>query len=79
MLGSLFDHGLVDKVIGFIAPVIIGGRLARTPVAGKGVEKVIDSIKLERVRTRTCNGDVMISGYVGKETCLPASLKSLAK
>jgi diaminohydroxyphosphoribosylaminopyrimidine deaminase/5-amino-6-(5-phosphoribosylamino)uracil reductase len=79
LLGSLFDHGLVDKVIGFIAPVIIGGRLARTPVAGKGVEKVIDSIKLERVRTRTCNGDVMISGYVGKETCLPASLKSLAK
>jgi riboflavin biosynthesis pyrimidine reductase len=56
--------------------MIIGGRLAKTPVAGKGVDKVIDSIKLERVRTRTCNGDVMISGYVGKETCLPASLKS---
>jgi diaminohydroxyphosphoribosylaminopyrimidine deaminase/5-amino-6-(5-phosphoribosylamino)uracil reductase len=79
LLGSLFDHGLVDKVIVFIAPIIIGGRLAKTPVAGKGVEKVIDSIKLERVRTRTCNGDVMISGYVGKETCLPASSKSSAQ
>ena len=79
LLGSLFDHGLVDKAIVFIAPIIIGGRLAKTPVAGKGVEKVIDSIKLERVRTRTCNGDVMISGYVGKETCLPASSKSSAQ
>ena len=79
LLGSLFDHGLVDKVIVFIAPMIIGGRLAKTPVAGKGVGKVIDSIKLERVRTRTCNGDVMISGYVGKETCLPASSKSSAE
>jgi diaminohydroxyphosphoribosylaminopyrimidine deaminase/5-amino-6-(5-phosphoribosylamino)uracil reductase len=75
LLGSLFDLGLVDKVIGFIAPVIIGGKQAKTPVAGKGVENVLDSIKLERVRTERINGDVMISGYVGKETCLPASSK----
>jgi len=78
LLGSLFDGSLVDKVIVFVAPMIIGGRLARTPVAGKGVEKVIDSIKLERVRTRTCNGDIMVTGYVGKETCLPALSKSSA-
>ncbi|MDP2919228.1 MAG: bifunctional diaminohydroxyphosphoribosylaminopyrimidine deaminase/5-amino-6-(5-phosphoribosylamino)uracil reductase RibD [Dehalococcoidia bacterium] len=78
LLGSLFDQRLVDKTIGFITPVIIGGKQARTPVAGKGVEKVLDSIKLERVRTAQFNGDVMISGYVGKEMCLPASSKKSA-
>jgi diaminohydroxyphosphoribosylaminopyrimidine deaminase/5-amino-6-(5-phosphoribosylamino)uracil reductase len=51
LFGSLFDRRLVDKVIVFIAPVIIGGQRAKTPVAGKGVENVIDSIKLERMRT----------------------------
>ncbi|MDO9333628.1 MAG: bifunctional diaminohydroxyphosphoribosylaminopyrimidine deaminase/5-amino-6-(5-phosphoribosylamino)uracil reductase RibD [Dehalococcoidales bacterium] len=76
LLGSLFDRRLVDKVIVFIAPIVIGGRQAKTPVAGKGVENVIDSIKLERMRTRSLNGDVIISGYIGKESCLPVSPKS---
>jgi diaminohydroxyphosphoribosylaminopyrimidine deaminase/5-amino-6-(5-phosphoribosylamino)uracil reductase len=72
LLGSLFDQKLVDKVIVFVAPMIIGGKQAKTPVAGKGVASVIDSIKLERVRTRAINGDIMITGYAGKDTCLPA-------
>jgi len=33
-------------------------------VAGKGVDKVVDSIKLERVSIRNFDKDVMISGYV---------------
>ena len=66
VLGSLFDNKLVDKVTVFIAPVIIGGRQAKTAVAGKGVANVVDSIKLERMRTRFLNGDVIISGYIRK-------------
>ncbi len=65
LLGSLFDHGLVDKVIVFIAPIIIGGEEARTAVGGKGVDKVVDSIKLERVSTRNCDQDLMFIGYTG--------------
>jgi len=64
ILGSLFDRGLVDKVVAFIAPIIIGGSDAKTAVAGKGVDKVVDSIKLERVSIRNFDKDVMISGYV---------------
>lgn len=76
LLGSFFDNKLVDKVIVFIAPIIIGGKHAKTAVAGQGVQNVAESLKLERVRTRPCNGDMMVSGYVGKETCLPVSPKS---
>jgi len=65
LLGSLFDQRLVDKVITFIAPIIIGSQEAKTAVGGKGVDKVVDSIKLERVSTRNCDQDLMFSGYVG--------------
>ena len=65
LLGSLFDRGLVDKVVAFIAPVIIGGEQARTAIGGKGVDKVVDCIKLERVKTRSYGRDLMFSGYVG--------------
>jgi diaminohydroxyphosphoribosylaminopyrimidine deaminase/5-amino-6-(5-phosphoribosylamino)uracil reductase len=64
LLGSLFDYRLVDKVIAFIAPIIIGGKKAKTAVVGKGIERVIDAIKLERVSSEKFGEDVMISGYV---------------
>ena len=64
LLGSLFDRGLVDKVIAFIAPIIIGGEKAKTAVGGKGVDKVINSLKLERVTVKQFGDDLMVSGYV---------------
>ncbi len=64
LLGSLFDYGLVDKVIAFIAPIIIGGEEAKASVAGRGVNKVIDAIKLERISVEKCGEDWMISGYI---------------
>jgi len=64
LLGSLFDHQLVDKVIAFIAPIIIGGKEAKTAVSGGGVDKVVDSAKLQRVRIERFDEDLMVSGYV---------------
>ena len=66
LFGSLFDGGLVDKVIAFIAPIIIGGAEARTAVAGKGVERVADSLRLERMRVERFGDDLAISGYVAR-------------
>ncbi len=64
LLGSLFDCGLVDKIIAFIAPVIIGGSEAKTAVGGKGVDKVADSLRLEHVGVERFGEDLMVSGYV---------------
>jgi len=64
LLGSLFDCGLVDKVIAFIAPIIIGGEKAKTAVGGEGVDKVIDSLKLKRISMERFSEDLMVSGYV---------------
>jgi diaminohydroxyphosphoribosylaminopyrimidine deaminase/5-amino-6-(5-phosphoribosylamino)uracil reductase len=57
---------LVDKVIAFIAPIIIGGAEARTAVAGSGVDKVADSLRLERVRVERFGNDLAVSGYVAR-------------
>jgi len=74
LLGSLFDCGLVDKVTAFIAPIIIGGEEAKTAVSGKGVDKVVDSLRLERIRVEKFGEDLMVSGYValkGEAECSP--------
>jgi diaminohydroxyphosphoribosylaminopyrimidine deaminase / 5-amino-6-(5-phosphoribosylamino)uracil reductase len=67
LLGSLFDEGLVDKVVAIVAPMIIGGAAAKTPVAGIGVENISQALQLENVRTTHFGDDTVISGYVVKE------------
>jgi len=64
LLGSLFDSGLVDKVIAFVAPVIIGGSGAKPAVAGEGVAKLSDCLRLEKVKVEKFGEDIMISGYL---------------
>jgi len=67
LFGSLFDLGLVDKVVAFIAPIIIGGEGAKMAVGGQGVEKVAEALRLEQVKVEKIDDDVMISGYVPKK------------
>lgn len=66
LLGSLFDAGLVDKVIAFLAPIIIGGEQARPAVAGRGIDQLSDCSKLNNVKVERVGPDVMVSGYVVK-------------
>jgi diaminohydroxyphosphoribosylaminopyrimidine deaminase / 5-amino-6-(5-phosphoribosylamino)uracil reductase len=61
--GSLFDQGLVDKVIVFIAPVIIGGE-AKTAIAGRGVDRLVEAYNLEHVSVARFGPDIMVQGYV---------------
>jgi len=65
LLGSFFDLGLVDKVIAFIAPVIIGGGNSPTPVAGNGVADMANALRLIRSKVHLFENDVMITGYTG--------------
>jgi len=64
LFASFFKHGLVDKVIVFIAPIIIGGRGAKTAVAGEGAERIAHALRLSRVKVERFGDDAMISGYV---------------
>ncbi|MBM4463127.1 MAG: bifunctional diaminohydroxyphosphoribosylaminopyrimidine deaminase/5-amino-6-(5-phosphoribosylamino)uracil reductase RibD [Chloroflexi bacterium] len=66
VFGSLFEYRLVDKVIAFIAPIIIGGEAAKNPVKGRGVEKVAQAMSLTGVKVEKIGKDVMISGYADR-------------
>lgn len=61
---AALEEGIVDKVLFFFAPRILGGRTALPLVAGEGVKRVEEGIALERIRTRRFGDDVLIEGYV---------------
>lgn len=64
---SLLKENLVDKIITFIAPKIIGGSDAKTPVEGQGFKYMKDAVLLKNVTTKFFDEDIMISGYIRKE------------
>jgi diaminohydroxyphosphoribosylaminopyrimidine deaminase/5-amino-6-(5-phosphoribosylamino)uracil reductase len=66
LLGSFFDRGLVDKVQAIVAPMIIGGKRAPTAVAGRGVNRMDEALRLREVTVDRLGGDVLVTGYVGE-------------
>ena len=64
LIGSLFDEGLVDKVMFFISPKIIGGKDAIGSVMGHGVARMDQAIKLKSFKTRRFGDDILVEGYV---------------
>ena len=61
--GALFAARLVDKVVAFVAPVIIGGEAAPGPVGGRGAARVAAALRLAAVEYTRLDGDVMAVGY----------------
>lgn len=63
VVGSLFDTRLVDKVYVFMAPLIVGGREAVSPVEGQGVSRMADAWRVERLRVCQVGADWLMVGY----------------
>jgi diaminohydroxyphosphoribosylaminopyrimidine deaminase/5-amino-6-(5-phosphoribosylamino)uracil reductase len=61
---SALQEGIVDKMITFIAPKILGGVNAPTSVGGNGIETMEDAINLKNMRTRKVGQDLMIEAWV---------------
>ncbi|MBC8059456.1 MAG: bifunctional diaminohydroxyphosphoribosylaminopyrimidine deaminase/5-amino-6-(5-phosphoribosylamino)uracil reductase RibD [Clostridiaceae bacterium] len=64
VLASAFEAGVVNKVYAAIAPKIIGGKNAVTPVGGSGIEKMRDAIVLKRVTHEIVGSEVIFKGYL---------------
>lgn len=63
---SSLDSGIVDKVLFFYAPKIIGGTDVLGMVGGEGVEKLDDAINLKDLRVKRFGDDILVEGYVDK-------------
>lgn len=64
---NMLKQGLVDKVITFIAPKIIGGHSAKTPVGGTGIELIRDALVTTDMDYKLFDEDICIESYVKKE------------
>jgi diaminohydroxyphosphoribosylaminopyrimidine deaminase/5-amino-6-(5-phosphoribosylamino)uracil reductase len=61
-----FEKGIVDKVYAFIAPKLIMGEDAKSPVSGKGIELMKNAIDLKNVSVENIGNDILIKGYLFK-------------
>jgi diaminohydroxyphosphoribosylaminopyrimidine deaminase/5-amino-6-(5-phosphoribosylamino)uracil reductase len=64
---SVLEEKLVDKIITFIAPKLIGGEHSKTPIGGEGFGKLSDAVLLHNMNIKTYGEDIMIEAYVRKE------------
>ena len=64
--GSMLDLRLIDRVAGFVAPVLLGGANSPTPVSGRGLANVADGLKLRDVGWTALGNDLLIEGYLWK-------------
>ncbi len=70
--GGSYLHGqallskIIDKAYVFIAPKMVGGKDALTPVGGNGIEDMKDAISLSQIKYHYFDEDIMIEGNFTK-------------
>lgn len=77
---SFFRAHMVQKLVTFIAPIVIGGKDALTPVEGEGISNLQDASKFSIDQIKHLGNDIMIEAYYKQEgLCSPDSSKKLAQ
>ena len=68
---SLIQNGLIHKVYAYIAPKLVGGKKAKTPVEGDGIKRLSDAVMFDELKATPLGNDILLEGKV--KTCLPES------
>ena len=63
---AALQAGIVDKVQVYIAPKLIGGETAKTPVGGEGIEKLSQAFSVIELKASTVGEDILLEGYLSK-------------
>jgi diaminohydroxyphosphoribosylaminopyrimidine deaminase/5-amino-6-(5-phosphoribosylamino)uracil reductase len=61
LAGAFLDAGEIDEVRLFLAPLLLGGRAARDPLEGEGVERISEAIRAMTLTCETVADDLLIS------------------
>jgi diaminohydroxyphosphoribosylaminopyrimidine deaminase/5-amino-6-(5-phosphoribosylamino)uracil reductase len=65
--GSFMDAGLVDEVVAFVAPILIGGKEAPAAFSGIGANTLDDATRLNQVLATPVGEDLMVQGFVQRQ------------
>ena len=66
MLGSFFDADEIDEFHAFIAPKLIGGQTALSPIHGAGIAEMCDARRLRNVTIEQVDDDIYVRGRVDR-------------
>ncbi|MCK6440841.1 MAG: bifunctional diaminohydroxyphosphoribosylaminopyrimidine deaminase/5-amino-6-(5-phosphoribosylamino)uracil reductase RibD [Planctomycetes bacterium] len=64
LITDAVEQRVVDAAMVFVAPVMVGGKDAPSPVAGKGVNLMSGALRLDRVKTYEYGRDIALFGNV---------------
>lgn len=67
---SALEAGVVHRVQAYIAPKLVGGRTAKTPLGGAGFPTMDRAVRLEHLTLTRLGDDILMEGDV---PCLPES------
>ena len=62
--GNALKEKLIDKLIYFLAPKIIGGKNAPGPVGGQGISRIEDFIEVKEISIEKLGNDFVIEGNI---------------
>ena len=66
------QENLVQRVYAFVAPKLVAGANAKSPVEGAGISSMKDALQLQDIEISSFGRDICITGRMGKEiSCLP--------
>ncbi len=63
VLGSFLDAGLVDEAHVFIAPLLVGGTMSKTPIGGHGVAGIAEALRFPEASVERIDGDIYWHGW----------------
>ena len=55
------EAGIVNKVYAYIAPKIVGGKEALSPITGEGIEYMKDAVELENLKVEQIDRDYLLT------------------
>jgi diaminohydroxyphosphoribosylaminopyrimidine deaminase / 5-amino-6-(5-phosphoribosylamino)uracil reductase len=61
LAGAFLDAGEVDEIRLFLAPLILGGKSARDPLEGEGVEAIADAVRALSLDCERIGEDLLVS------------------
>ena len=61
---ALKDRNLLDKVIFYIAPKLIGGRDSKSVIGGEGIEKLSDAVTFDGFFASKISDGLKVTGVI---------------
>ena len=65
--GTVLKSGLVDRIYCYMAPKLIGGKEAKSPVEGDGFSLMKEAVEIDDTEIIKVGRDICITGKVRKE------------